>query len=164
MTKHSESDSHPAKIYAKFAFTFPLQFQNTFANFAFMLVAKSTLCALGLLRMHILTGQTFLLCCCSFPQGPSSSSPSFLFASPFYCGETLLIADTPNVDNRTDCDIYAYQLLIKYICLIRITTSSCENSSMKFLESTTTEYLQIQINNEILIRSSRIFHYRIKVK
>lgn len=86
-----------------------------------MLVVKLTLCALGLLCMHILTGQTFLLCCCLFQRDPSSSSPSFPFAFLSYSEETLLVVDTPNVDNRTDCSIYTSYLLNIYVYLIRIT-------------------------------------------
>lgn len=67
-----------------------------------LLVVKLTLCALGLLCMRILTGQTFLLCCCSFLRGPSSSSPSSPSVFLFCCGETLLTVDIPNVDNETD--------------------------------------------------------------
>lgn len=74
----------------------------------FMLVVKLTLCALGLLCMCILTGQTFLLCCYLFPRDPFSSWPSFPSASLSYCEETLLVVDNPNIDKRTQCNIYIY--------------------------------------------------------
>lgn len=76
---------------------------NFTAQIDFYTDVKLTPCALGLLFMYILTGQTFLLCCYSSPRGPSSSSLSSPFASLFYCEETLLVVDTRNVDNRTNC-------------------------------------------------------------
>lgn len=115
-----------------------------------MLVVKLTLCALGLLCMHILTGQTFLLCCCLFLRDPSSSLPSFPFAFLSYCGETLSIVDIPNVDNRTDCSIYTSYLLniCIIICELLLQLHQTMNSSLsvelmyiKFFGFTTIKHL-----------------------
>lgn len=100
--KHSQSEIHIQRKNIYFILKYLNQYVHLFQNTEqfCLLIVKLTVCALGLLCMHVLTGQTFLLCCCLCPRGPFSSSLFSPFAFLFYCVGTLLVVDISNVDNK----------------------------------------------------------------